>query len=104
MDVLEPRPVGIWWAVPQKEGLLIGDLDQEGAGWKAGLRPGDLLTAVHGKAVSSQEDFFRLRGEFQGLKSGDRRIFSVTRAGTGKAEEMDVAVELVRQWKPVRRN
>jgi serine protease Do len=68
----------------ERDGLLVRDLDEAGAGARAGLRVGDLIVAAGGRAVTRAEDLHAA------LDSGQSPlVLSVVRG----AEELDVTVE-----------
>jgi serine protease Do len=68
----------------ERDGLLVRDLDEAGAGARAGLRVGDLIVAAGGPAVTRAEDLHAA------LDSGQSPlVLSVVRG----AEELDVTVE-----------
>jgi serine protease Do len=74
------RAVGL----EERDGLLVRDLDEAGAGSRAGLRVGDLIVAAGGREVTRAEDLHAA------LDSGqDPLVLSVVRG----AEELDVTVE-----------
>ncbi len=52
IDAERPR-LGVEW-IDSDFGPLAGAVDPEGSGWKAGLRPGDLLLSVDGRPVSGE--------------------------------------------------
>ncbi|MGH9034175.1 MAG: S1C family serine protease [Acidimicrobiia bacterium] len=67
-----------------RDGLLVRDLDEAGAGARAGLRVGDLIVAAGGRAVTRAEDLHAA------LDSGpDPLVLSVVRG----AEELEITVE-----------
>jgi serine protease Do len=74
------RAVGL----EERDGLLVRDLDLEGAGARAGLRVGDLIVAAGGRSVTRAEDLHAA------LDSGQEPlVLSVVRG----ADELEVAVE-----------
>ena len=46
------RAVGL----PERDGLLVRDVEEDGAAAKAGIAPGDLIVAAGGKALGSADD------------------------------------------------
>jgi serine protease Do len=74
------RAVGL----EERDGLLVRDLEDGGAGARAGLRVGDLIVAAGGRAVTRAEDLHAA------LDSGpDPLVLTVVRG----AEELEVTVE-----------
>jgi serine protease Do len=51
--------------LPKPEGALVAETNPEGPAAKAGLRPGDVVTAVDGQAVTNPRDLARMIGEKQ---------------------------------------
>ena len=46
------RAVGL----PERDGLLVRDVEEDGAAAKAGIAPGDLIVAAGGKPLASADD------------------------------------------------
>lgn len=54
----QPKPMGIYSAFHfNSEGLELLEVVRESRAWKAGLRPGDVITKVNGRKVSSTTSF-----------------------------------------------
>ncbi len=68
-------------------GALVSDVSANGPAAKAGIQPGDIITAVDGKAVS---DYYSLTHELFKYKAGDSVKMSVYRNG----KEINVQVTL----------
>ncbi len=51
--------------LPNAEGALVADADADGPAAKAGLQPGDVVTAVDGQAVKSPRELARLIGDLR---------------------------------------
>lgn len=62
-----------------KKGALVGHVFIDGPADKAGILPGDFITAVNGKAVETTEDLVRLVGD---LKAGTTARFDLIRRGS----------------------
>lgn len=74
------RAVGL----EERDGLLVRELEEGGAGARSGLRVGDLIVAAGGRAVTRAEDLHAA------LDSGDEPlVLSVVRG----AEELEITVE-----------
>jgi S1-C subfamily serine protease len=75
------RAVGL----PDREGLLVRMLEEDGPAHRAGIRTGDLLVAANGRALASSEDLYEV---LDGLAPGGALTVQVVR-GT---EELTLAV------------
>lgn len=75
--------------VDVESGVLVVQAAQGGPAARAGLRPGDVITAFNGTDVESIEEFL---GELAGLDPGDTVEMTVVRAG----QERTVTMELGR--------
>jgi S1-C subfamily serine protease len=75
------------------KGLLVAAVQLGSPAFEAGLSRGDVITAVNGKAVTTQEVLNRA---VTGAKSGDLVTFTVLRASAGddKPSEAVVNVEI----------
>ena len=71
--------------VKTKEGVIITGVLQNGPAGQAGIRPGDVITAVNGKAVGNVTE---LLGAVAALKPGEAAPLTVQRAG--KTSDMSV--------------
>jgi S1-C subfamily serine protease len=65
----------------QKEGLLVREIQLDSPADKAGLKPGDLITAVNGTKVGTAQEANRL---IFGAKIGERITFELIRGGAEK--------------------
>ena len=71
--------------VKSKEGVIITGVLQNGPAGQAGIRPGDVITAVNGKAVGNVTE---LLGAVAALKPGEAAPLTVQRSG--KTSDMSV--------------
>ena len=71
--------------VNTKEGVIITGVLQNGPAGQAGIRPGDVITAVNGKAVGNVTE---LLGAVAALKPGEAAPLTVQRSG--KTSDMSV--------------
>ena len=71
-----------------KSGVLVADVDAESPAAKAGIKAGDVITAVNGQTVDGPEDLRREVGKVEEGKAAD---LSVTR--DKKALSLKVEVE-----------
>ena len=71
--------------VKTKEGVIITGVLQNGPAGQAGIRPGDVITAVNGKAVGNVTE---LLGAVAALKPGEAAPLTVQRSG--KTSDMSV--------------
>ena len=60
-------------------GIYVMTVDQRADAWSAGLRPGDIITAVNGDAVDALDDISKIEST---AKPGDPVTLSVLREGT----------------------
>jgi len=60
------------------DGMLLDDVNEGGPAARAGLKKGDRVVAVNGKAVKNVEEYFSV---MLGLKKGDTVEFTVLRGG-----------------------
>lgn len=70
------------------DGLMISGIPQDSFFTQLGLRSGDILSGVDGKAIESVDDALKL---YTGLKSGSRLKVQLKRGG--RAEVIDYAIE-----------
>jgi S1-C subfamily serine protease len=75
------RAVGL----PERDGLLIRGVEDDGPADKAGLRRGDLIVEAAGRSLATPDDLFEA---LEGVSQGDSLVLRVVR-GT---EELDVRV------------
>jgi len=81
-----------FFGAPRESGVLVGSLTENGPGAKAGLRVGDVITAVDGTRVAGAGD---LAQAMKGKKAGDTVRLDVVRNKNKQsivvtAEERDV--------------
>lgn len=62
-----------------KKGALVGQVFLNGPADKAGILPGDFITAVNGKTVQSVDELVRIVGD---IKAGSTADFDIIRVGT----------------------
>jgi S1-C subfamily serine protease len=55
------RPGGV------REGVRVSAIDVRGAGWRAGLREGDVVLAIDGQRVTDRASFRKAASESRGL-------------------------------------
>lgn len=82
-------PVGLreYWGGGDERGVLIGDVDDGGAAWRAGVRPGDLVLAVDGVDVAEVRMLGRLVAE-GGI--GNELVFELSRQGAFLTVEIEI--------------
>ena len=83
--------------VKAKEGVIITGVLQNGPAGQAGIKPGDVITAVNGKAVGNVTE---LLGAVAGLKPGVAAPLSVQRAG----KTTDISVTPAKRQRPKAQN
>ena len=83
--------------VKTKDGVIITGVLQNGPAGQAGIKPGDVITAVAGKAVGNVAE---LLGAVAGLKPGVAAPFSVQRAG----KSSDISVTPAKRQRPKAQN
>ena len=83
--------------VKTKEGVIITGVLQNGPAGQAGIKPGDVITAVNGKAVGNVTE---LLGAVAALKPGVAAPLSVQRAG----KTSDVSVTPAKRQRPKMQN
>ena len=79
--------------VKSKEGVIITGVLQNGPAGQAGIKPGDVITAVNGKAVGNVTE---LLGAVAALKPGVAAPLSVQRAG----KTSDISVTPAKRQRP----
>ena len=82
--------------LPRGQGAIIAGVMRGGPADKAGIRPGDVLMQVEGKAVNDSAGMLGLIAQ---LKPGDKATVKLLRAG----KNLDLAVAIGRRPKPQRR-
>jgi S1-C subfamily serine protease len=70
------------------EGVLVLRVEQGSPADRAGIRPGDVITAVDGAAVSSLESFL---GQLRRRDPGDRIGLTVVRDGSERQVQLTLA-------------
>lgn len=65
--------------VPESAGVLVSKVIEESPAWRAGVRVGDVITAVDGEAVESPRD---LAHAIRGREAGDAVTLELWRDGT----------------------
>ncbi len=83
--------------VKTKEGVIITGVLQNGPAGQAGIKPGDVITAVDGKAVANVTE---LLGAVAALKPGVAAPLSVQRAG----KTTDISVTPAKRQRPKAQN
>jgi Do/DeqQ family serine protease len=83
--------------VKTKEGVIITGVLQNGPAGQAGIKPGDVITAVNGKAVGNVTE---LLGAVAALKPGVAAPLSVQRAG----KTTDISVTPAKRQRPKAQN
>lgn len=73
--------------LPVTQGALIGGIVRGGPADRAGLRPGDVLVAVEGKAIGDSTAMLNL---IAGLSPGESAAFSVVRGGKVQSFNIEV--------------
>ena len=71
--------------LPEREGLLIRDVEGDSPADRAGLRTGDLIVEAPGRPVVTHDDLF---AALEGLTEGDSLVLRVVRG----ADELEVRV------------
>ena len=74
--------------LPAAEGALIGDVLPGNPAAKAGIRPGDVITALNGEKVRSSDDLLR---KVAAIKPGGKALLSIWRSGATKEISVVVA-------------
>jgi len=74
---LDPK-LARYFKVPQGQGVLISDATEHGPAQKAGLQPGDIVTAIGKRRVSSKETYHAIIRDFA---AGDTIPLTVWRDG-----------------------
>jgi serine protease Do len=66
------------YGLPVERGIIVRDVDQNGPAARAGVRPGDIIVALDGRAVATWTDFIR---ELFTRRPGDRVRLEIVRDG-----------------------
>jgi len=95
------RPfVGIGWGgdvdaniarqynLPVDHGIIVRDVDQNSPAGRAGIRPGDIVIAIDGKAINNWNDFIR---ELFTKRPGDRIRIELVRDGNRRTVDVTLA-------------
>ena len=78
----------------EHDGALVAGVESGSPASKAGLQPGDVITAVDGKKVGTPRD---LAVAVADLKPGSHASLSLTRDGAGQSVSVDVATLAAKQ-------
>ena len=70
------QPLRQFFGAPKEAGVLVGDVAPDGAGAHAGLRVGDVITAVDGRPVAGPDD---IRAALASRKEGESAKLQVVR-------------------------
>lgn len=86
--------------VPEDAGVLVSKVVEDSPAWRAGVRVGDVVTAVDGRAVATPHD---LAHAVRGKKAGDAATLELWRDGavqnlTATVEEREGAGPLARRF------
>ena len=73
---------------PNAKGVAITALVEGGAAEPAGLREGDIITAVNGAEIGSQGEFIAILGK---LRAGDKATIAFLRADEAKSVDVRIA-------------
>lgn len=82
---------------PDAKGALIASVEPGGPAEKAGLKAGDLITSIGGRAIAGPRDLSRA---VAGIRPGTRTPLGVIR--DGKAQEITVAIDQRQEDRPAR--
>jgi Do/DeqQ family serine protease len=74
--------------IGDRRGAFVGHVFSDGPAAKSGLKPGDYVTSIDGKTVSSLDQLVRIVGD---LPVGSRSVFKVLR--DGKPVELKVTID-----------
>jgi S1-C subfamily serine protease len=76
---------------PSQHGVVISDVDRLSPAVEAGVKPGDVLVAINGRAVNTrfEEDLPAVRKTVANLPVGSTAVLSVQRGG----EKVDLSVK-----------
>ncbi len=88
-DIVKDKASARELGLEGRKGALIGHVFIDGPADKAGILPGDFITAVNGKTVETTEDLVRLVGD---LKAGSTARFDLIRRGTSMS--LNATIEL----------
>ena len=75
------------FGLPDRNGVLIGDVDRSGAAGRAGIRPGDVIRAINGERMSDPN---RLRNKVSSLQPGSEVTVTIFR----DKKEQEIKVRL----------
>jgi serine protease Do len=73
--------LALGFSLPNQNGALIGDVEPDSPAAKAGIKSGDVVLSVNGKAISGEED---LRVTISELEPGTMATLKIIRNGTDK--------------------
>lgn len=71
--------------LPERDGLLVRAVDEDGPAWRAGIRAGDLLVEAGGRPLGSPDDLFEVMGA---LADGEALVVRAVRG----VDELEVRV------------
>jgi serine protease Do len=77
-----------YFGLPKAEGVIITEIDRGSPGEKAGLKRGDLITAINGKPVRNQEEAIT---PFAEARVGE--VYRLTIVRDGKEREVQLRLE-----------
>jgi serine protease Do len=75
---------------PNTRGALVSEMTQRSDAWTAGLRPGDIILALNGKAVDDASQFMRMVAD---SKVGTNAKLEILR----ESRKLEVNVPITRQ-------
>lgn len=83
-----PRETLSDMGLAEKKGAFIGHVFSDGPAAKGGLKPGDYVTGIDGKAIANLDQLVRIVGD---IPTGSRAVFTVIREG--KSLDLKVTIE-----------
>ncbi len=83
-----PKPALADLGLGERHGAFIGHVFSDGPAAKAGVRPGDYVTEIDGKAIATLDQLVRIVGD---LPVGAKSVFKVVR--DGKSVELKVTID-----------
>ncbi len=79
--------LGEYFGLKDGEGALIAELDEDGTGYKTGLRAGDVILEMDGKKIENEED---MSDALSDKEEGDEVKIDVLRKGSRKTFAVEV--------------